>query len=66
MTTDPLVLDMLGDDIKDAVLAAQTRLSDTTIMARCSAGLWLVERAGVDVATGLTHDAALAELAGLS
>ena len=66
MTTDPFVLDMLGDDMKDAVLTAQTRCTDTSIMARCSAGLWLVERGGVTIVDDLSHDDALTHLAGLS
>lgn len=44
MTTSPIILDMLGDELRNAVTAAQTRLSDPTIMARIEIGLCLVER----------------------
>lgn len=66
MTTNPMILDMLGDELKSAVMDAQTRLADDTIIARCEAGLWLVERAAVSVATGLTYDAAVAAVVALS
>jgi hypothetical protein len=51
--------DMLGDALADAVDAARLRLSDDTVMARCEAGLWFVERAGSPVAEGLTYEGAV-------
>lgn len=66
MTTNPLILDMLGDTLKEAVTTAQTRLGDDTIMARCDEGLWLVERAGAVLEHGLTYDAAVAALGALT
>jgi len=66
MTTNPIVLDMLGDELRDAVVAAQARLHDDTIIARCEAGLWLVERAGATVEAGLSYEACVAGVAALA
>ena len=66
MTTNPLILDMLGDDLKTAITAAQTRTSDATITARIEAGQCIVSRGGVDIAHGLSIAAAVTEIEGLS
>lgn len=66
MTTNPIILDMLGDELKDAVLAAQARLSDDTIIARCEAGLWLTERADVTVDEGLSYEACVTAIGALT
>lgn len=66
MTTNPLILDMLGDGLRDAVVQAQTRLGDDTVMARCENGVWLVERGGAELVTGLTYADAITHVAGLS
>ena len=39
-----VVLDMLGPELKEAVLAARVRLADDTIMARIARGLVYVQR----------------------
>lgn len=61
-----ILADMIGPELAQAVAAAQTRLEDETITARCTAGLWLVERAGATVAGELTYDDAVAALAALA
>lgn len=66
MTTNAMVLDMLGEELSSAVVAAQGRLSDDTIIARCNEGLWLVERGGVTVHGDLTYAEAITHVAGLS
>lgn len=66
MSTDPHVLDMLGDTLRDTVTAARTRLADDTVMAGCTEGLWLVERAGEPIETGLTYDACVAAVEALT
>lgn len=65
MTTNPLILDMLGEQLKTAVTDAQARVADDTVMARCEEGLWLVERAGATLVDGLTYDQAVAHVEGL-
>ncbi|MBS0363688.1 MAG: hypothetical protein JSR98_20120 [Proteobacteria bacterium] len=55
MSLPPAVAEMLGEDLAAAIDSAQARLSDATITARCSAGLWYVERASADVASDLTY-----------
>jgi hypothetical protein len=63
----PFILtEMLGAELADAVLAAQARLSDETVLARGEAGLWLVERAEVVLASGLSHDDAVAVVVALA
>lgn len=66
MSTDPHVLDMLGDPLRDAVTAARARLTDDTVMASCNAGLWLVERGGAPIETGLTYEACVAAVEALT
>jgi hypothetical protein len=52
--------DMIGTELADAIDAAQARLSDETITARCANAEWLIERDGAPVAEGLTYDEAVA------
>jgi hypothetical protein len=68
MSQDPHVLDMLGDDLKAAVLEARTRLADDSIMAEIFAGLVLIYRGDpvAVIAQGLGHDEACAQLAALA
>lgn len=66
MSTNPVILDMLGDELKDAVIAAQARLSDETIIARCAAGLWLTEREGETIDEGLSYEACVTAVEALT
>lgn len=66
MALPPFLADMIGEDLANAVDTAQTRLSDATITVRCEATHWLIERAGVAVETGLSHDACVAALGALT
>ncbi|HEX5264949.1 MAG TPA: hypothetical protein VFW13_15570 [Phenylobacterium sp.] len=66
MTTNPFLAEMIGDDLANAVTDAQTRLSDATITARCTAGLWSVERGGAAVVSNLTYAAAITAVAALA
>jgi hypothetical protein len=60
-------LDMLGEDLKAAVLDARTRTADGTIMARIAVGLVSVERGtpaavledGLSLADGVAYLGAL-------
>jgi hypothetical protein len=61
-----VLTEMLGETLADAVTAAQARLGDATVTARCEAGLWLVERAGAAVETGLTYEACVAAVEALA
>lgn len=59
MQLDPAIRDMVGDALADAIDAARDRTGNDTVMARCEAGLWLVEVDGDAVASGLTYDDAI-------
>lgn len=65
MNVLPPIREMLGDQLADAVDAARDRLSNDTVIARCNAGLWLVEVDGAPVAEGLSYDDAVAATAAL-
>lgn len=72
------VLDMLGPELKAAVLGARERLADDTVMARIAKGLVYVERGdplelfhaieeeGVVVAGALSYEDAITFLGGLA
>jgi len=66
MPISPLILDMLSENLKDAVVDAQTRLADDTIMARVNIGLVDIEVSGVIVAPGLSEEDAIDELNGMT
>lgn len=59
MALNPSYREMLGDQLFDAVEAAADRLGNDTVIARCNAGLWLVEVDGEAVAEGLTYEGAV-------
>lgn len=61
-----VLVDMLGESLATAVVAAQDRLSDDTIMSRCINGLWLIERAGDNVVADLSYEDAIAQLEALA
>lgn len=65
MQLNPILREMIGDDLADAVDAARDRLADDTIMARCAEGLWFVEVAGEPVVSGLTYALAVEAVANL-
>lgn len=62
MALDPILREMIGDVLADAVEAARERLDDESVMARCAEGLWSVEVGGDVVASGLSHDDAVETL----
>ena len=66
MPISPLILDMLSESLKDAVVDAQTRLADDTIMARVNIGLVDIEVSGVIVTPGLSEEDAIDELNGMT
>lgn len=63
---DDLNLDMLGDQLKHATLAARTRTSDPSITVSIHEGLVVIARAGHPVIGDMSHDAAAAALAALT
>lgn len=63
---DRIFLEMLGEDIRAAILAARARLADETILIRIDRGLCSVERGGAVVAEGIGPDDVPAALAGLA
>lgn len=65
MQLDPSYRDMLGAELADAVDAARDRTANDTVIARCDAGLWLIEVDGVSVASGLTYAGAVEAAAAL-
>ena len=59
-------LDMLGEDLKAAVLAARARTKDSSVMARVSETMVTVERGNPLVASDpMHHDDAIAHLVAL-
>lgn len=60
MALNPIIREMVGDVLANAIDAAQTRLENDTVIARCDAGLWLIEVDGAAVASGLGYDDAVA------
>lgn len=53
---------MLGETLGNAVVAAQTKCADDTIMARIEASQVIITRGDVDLQGGLTETAAVAYL----
>lgn len=75
-SAEQVILDMLGDDLATAVVAARTRLQDASVMCRIGAhpsgepddampGLVSVERDGASTVYGLSHEDAIAALEAL-
>jgi hypothetical protein len=76
-SAEMIQLDMLGGDLRDAILSARTRLSDSSVMARIGEvegggappgfvpGLVSVHREGHPTVYGLGHDEAVAHLLAL-
>lgn len=56
-----LILDMLGADLKAAILGARDRTKDQTIAAHISAGVVIVSRGGIE-GKPQAEDAAIVEL----
>lgn len=65
MSTNPILLDMLGETLAGAVMTAQARCKDDTIMARIEATKIIVSRDGTDLQGGLTETDAVAFLGGI-
>ena len=63
---DFVFLDMLGEELKAAILAARARLGDETILVRIDRGLCSIERGGVEVAKCIGPDDAPAALEALA
>lgn len=63
---DDLNLDMLGDQLKHATIAARARTSDPSITVSIHEGLVAIARAGHPDAGGMSHDDAAAALAALT
>jgi hypothetical protein len=63
---NPIIRDMLGDQLADAVDAARELCEDDTINASCNAGVWRVERGGEAVECDGTYEGAAAALGALA
>ncbi|MCW5760877.1 MAG: hypothetical protein KIS90_13995 [Phenylobacterium sp.] len=55
MQITPIIREMLGEPLANAVEAAQVRLTNDTVIARCAMGVWSVEVDGDEVAGGLSY-----------
>ncbi len=62
MSTNPILLDMLGDILASAVVAAQAKCSDDTVMARIEASQVIISRGGADLQGGLDEAGAVSYL----
>jgi hypothetical protein len=65
MALNPIIREMVGDALANAIDAAQARLDNETVICRCEVGLWMVEVDGAAVATGLGYDDAIAAVEAL-
>ncbi len=66
MSTNPILLEMLGDTLARAVIAAQIACSDETIMARIEVCQVIVSRGGVDLQGGLSEASAVTYMEALT
>lgn len=66
MSTNPFLLEMLGDTLAGAVTNAQARCSDTTIMARIEERLVIISRDDADLQGGFDEAGAVAYLGALT
>lgn len=63
---DDLNLDMLGDQLKHATIAARTRTGDASITVSIHEGLVVIARDGHPDVGGMSHDDGAAALAALT
>lgn len=54
--------EMLGETLTTALINARGRLGDPGMMVRIDEGTYMIERDGVAIITGLSHDDTVARL----